>query len=358
MQRQMIAVVAISCVLISAGYAQTVNPVTGPVPRMHGPEQQASTAAATGSTSGPVANPNAVGMDQSVITLKGGCEPKDDITPSKDCVSNVTRAQFERLTTALQPDMSAEAKRGFAANYGKLLVFSDAARALHLENDPNVQQIMQFLANQVLAEGLKRHYMEQFARPSDQQVQEYYSQNSAKYLEASLQRVIIPHKQEAGDKPKPSEAEVTAAAEKIRQRWVAGEDPAKLQQAAFEAAGLKSASVPSIDMGVKRPGSLPVNQDAVFQLKAGEISQPYSDPAAGYIYKVVSVRQIPLSEVKDSIVKTLQQQQLQDKLEAIGKSATPVLNEEYFGPPPAAGAPATGGRPAPGAGPQSGNPPK
>ena len=358
MQRQMIAVLAISCVLISAGYAQTANPGAGPVPQMHGPEKQAPTAAATGSTGAPVANPSAVGMDQPVITLKGGCEPKGDITPSKDCVSNITRAQFEKLTTALQPDMSAEAKRGFATNYGKLLVFSDAARALHLEDDPNVRQIMQFLANQVLAEGLKRHYAEQFARPSDQQIQDYYNQNSAKYLEATLQRLIIPHKQEAGDKPKPSEAEVTAAAEKIRQRWIAGEDPAKLQQAAFEAAGLTSATVPSVDMGAKRPGSLPVNQESVFQLKAGEISQPYSDPAAGYIYKVVSVRPIPLSEVKDSIVKTLQQQQSQQKLEEIGKSATPVLNEEYFGPPPAAAAPATGGRPAPGRIPQSGSPPK
>lgn len=358
MQREMIAVLAISCVLISAGYAQTSNPGTGPVPGMHGPEKQASTTAATGSTGAPLANPSAVGMDQPVITLKGGCEPKGDITPSKDCVSNVTRAQFEKLTTALQPDMSTEAKRGFATNFGRLLVFSDAARALHLENDPNVQEIMQFLTNQVLAEGLKRHYMEQFARPSDQQIQEYYNQNSAKYLEATLQRVIIPHKQDAGDKPKPSEAELTAAAEKIRQRWIAGEDPAKLQQAAFEAAGLTSASVPNVDMGAKRPGSLPVNQEFVFQLKAGEISQPYSDPAARYIYKAVSVRQVPLSEVKDSIVKTLQQQHLQDKLEEIGKSATPVLNEEYFGPPPAAAAPATEGRPAPGGGPQSGNRPK
>jgi phage gp29-like protein len=101
-----------------------------------------------------------------------------------------------------------------------------------------------------------------------------------------------------------------------------------------------------------------VNQESVFQLKAGEVSQAYTDPAATYLYKVVSARQIPSSDVKDSIVKTLQQQQLQDKLEAIGKSAAPVLNDAYFGPPPATPSPATGGRPGPGSPPQSGNPPK
>jgi hypothetical protein len=72
----------------------------------------------------------------------------------------------------------------------------------------------------------------------------------------------------------------------------------------------------------------------------------------------VSIRQVPLSEVKDAIIKTLQQQLLQDKLESIGKSATPVLNDEYFGPAPAAVAPAMGGHPGPAGPPQSGNPPK
>jgi PPIC-type PPIASE domain len=258
----------------------------------------------------------------------------------------------------LQPDMPAETKRGLATNYGRLLVFSDAARALHLENDPNVQLILQFVTQQVLAEGVRRHYSEQFAHPTDQQIQAYYDQNSSKYLEATLQRIIIPRKPGPGDKPEATEAERNAAAEKLRQRWVAGEDPVKLQQAAYEGASVSGAATPDVSLGARRPGSLPVNQESVFQLKAGEISQVYTDPGAAYIYKVVSIRQIPLSEVKDSIVKTLQQQQLQEKMEEIGKSATPVLNDDYFGPAPPSRAPAMGGRPAPGGPPQPGPPTK
>ena len=101
-----------------------------------------------------------------------------------------------------------------------------------------------------------------------------------------------------------------------------------------------------------------MNQEGVFQLKAGEISQPYTDPAALYLYKAVTVREIPLGEVRDSIVKTLQQQQLQDKMEAVGKSATPDLNGEYFGPPPAATPAAPGARPGAVGAPPPGNPPK
>ena len=39
MQRQIITVLAISCVLISAGYAQTASPAA-PLPRIHGPEKR------------------------------------------------------------------------------------------------------------------------------------------------------------------------------------------------------------------------------------------------------------------------------------------------------------------------------
>ncbi|HEY4901107.1 MAG TPA: hypothetical protein VIH91_09860, partial [Terriglobales bacterium] len=226
MQRQIIAVLALSCVLITAGYAQTTSGGAVPVPRAHGAGRPA--AAATADSGASTANPSKVGMDEPVITLKGGCEPIGDITPAKDCVSTVTRAQFEKMINALQPDMAAEAKRGFATNYARLLVFADAARALHLENDPNVLQIMQFVSQQVLAEGLKRHFTEQYAHPSDQQIQDYYNQNSSKYLEATIERIIIPNNPGTGDKPEASGAQAAATAEKIRQRWVAGEDPVKL----------------------------------------------------------------------------------------------------------------------------------
>ena len=49
---------------------------------------------------------------------------------------------------------------------------------------------------------------------------------------------MIPRTVATGDKPKPTDAEEKAYAEKIRERWVAGEDPVKLQKEAMEHAGL------------------------------------------------------------------------------------------------------------------------
>ena len=141
MHRRLIVTLAISCALSSLTYAQQPGPEAAP-PRHHKSGQGQTDAA-----------PSTVGMDQAVITLKGGCQPFEGIQPAKDCVRSVTREQFEKVTHALQPDMTAESKRNFANNYAKLLVFADMARALHLEDDPTVKVLLQFVSQQVLADG-------------------------------------------------------------------------------------------------------------------------------------------------------------------------------------------------------------
>ena len=68
-----------------------------------------------------------------------------------------------------------------------------------------------------------------------------------------------------------------------------------------------------MNIGARRPGSLPEAHEGVFELKAGEFSPVYSDPAAFYIYKVVSVREVPLSEVKAQITQTVAASEVQRK---------------------------------------------
>ena len=58
-----------------------------------------------------------------------------------------------------------------------------------------MQEIFTFAQNQILAEALNQHYMEEYAHPTDQQIQDYYDQNQKKYLEVTLQRIIIPMQQ-------------------------------------------------------------------------------------------------------------------------------------------------------------------
>ncbi len=275
-------------------------------------------------------------MDQAVITLKGVCQPKAGATmpPAADCVSSMTREQFERMTKALQqpgkPPMPPDVLRNFASQYSKLLVFADAARQIGLENDPRVQEIFKFARNQILTDALNQHIVQEYSNISDQQIDDYYKQNPKLYVEVTVQRIMVP-RTVANGQPKPTEAEAKAYAEKIRARWVAGEDPVKLQKEAMDHAGLGN-SAPDVNLGGRRPGTLPEAHSSVFDLKPGEVSQVFVDPGSLFIYKVISTRQVPLSEVKASISSTLQRQMILAKIDEIQKSATIDLNEAYFGP--------------------------
>ena len=62
------------------------------------------------------------------------------------------------------------------------------------------------------------------------------------------------------------------------------------------------------------------------------------------LHRLLAVRRTNNRQQVPQLPDRLQQHQLQDELEEIGKSATPELNEQYFGPSPTTSGPATGGR--------------
>ncbi len=362
----------LSCAITCTTYGQQPSPQqTPPPPAPAGQNAPMPGMAANPAPASPAPAVTNVPMTEPVITLKGACESKAGSAPPAGCVTSLTREQFEKLTNALQsPDkgpVPPEVKRRFATQYSKVLVFADAATELGLQNDPRVQEKYRLAMAQILAEQLNQHYTDEFSHPTDQQIQAYYDQNIKKYNEVTLQRIIIPANQGGPDKPKPTDAERTAYAETIRTRWVAGEDPVKLQKDVMEHNGVTTTS-PDINVGARRPGTLPQAHEAVFELKVNEISPLYSDQAAGYIYKVMSTRQVPLSEVKASISQTLQQQMFKDKIQQVQNAVTVTLNDAYFGPDVPAtvprnairpgGPPMPGGRgpmaPPPGAGPGPG----
>ena len=342
MLRTTLMALAIACTLSCASYAQdSAAKPQPPTPAANGAAQTASTAPAPAP---PAANippsTSVVPLTEQVITLKGACQPKAGSTETPSgCTSSLTREQFEKLVKAVsQPDrpMPPDVARNFASQYAKLLIFSDAARAMGLQNNPRVQELIQVTTNQVLAQELNQQITEEYSHPTDQQIEDYYKQNSKKYVEATLQRIIIPRNQGTAEKPKPSDDEQKAYAEQIQKRWVAGEDPEKLEKEATEHSGLTTPPA-NVNVGPRRPGTLPEAHESVFDLKPGEVSPVFSDPASFYVYKVVSVRTVPLSEAKESIATTLKRQLVTDKIQQIQSSVTPVLNDTYFGPEKPAG---------------------
>ncbi len=284
------------------------------------------------------ASPQSVVPNAPVITLPKLCDPG---APPR-CKKVITKAEFETIVDAINPEMPPAGRRSLATQYARVLATDIEAAKLGLEQDPKVQEMLRLARMQVLAQELTKALQKKFKELSPQELQSYYNDNKPKFEEVTLRRVMVPKPAPTEAKPA-EEAAVKATAEKVRARAAAGEDLDKLQKEVSESASNKTATapgsqpaaniaIPATNLGPRRRGSLPLAHEQVFDLQPGEVSQPLDDMSGYYIYKVESKRQLPLDDVKAEIERTLQGQKMQDAMQAIAATATPELNETYFGP--------------------------
>jgi hypothetical protein len=280
-----------------------------------------------------------VAPDAPVITIDGLCEDK----AANPCKTVITKEQFEKMVDAIQPNMPARARRQFANRYSNALVMSAKAHELGLDQGPKFEQRLQLARTQILSQSLSQSIQEKAAQISDQDIQDYFDKNKADFEEATLHRVFIPRvQQQPASKVKLSAAEeakqsaagekaMKTEAEKIRAAAAAGGDLNKLQAEAFLVAGIKTKS-PTTDMGKVRRSSLPQGQTSVMDLKTGAVSELLSDQSGYFVYKVGAKETPTLDSVKEEIKGTLRSQRMQEQMQAVQKSATPALDEAYFGP--------------------------
>jgi hypothetical protein len=355
--------------------------------------------AAPNPTAPPAGNPGApasaapakgseseVAPETPVITVPGVCHTPASraktgaaAASKEDCKTVVTRAQFEALANALQPNMNAQTKRRLADVYPRLLVMAQEARKRGLEDKAAFKELVQFNRLQILSQELGRTLKEEADNVPQTEIEKYYKDNPEAFEQATLLRIYVPKdkqeppakadteaKEETAEdtakdagKQKADEEAMKTTADDIQKRAAKGEDFDKLQKEAYQAAGIQGAAAPT-NIGQMTRNQIPVNQRAVLDLKAGEISQLFTEPNGYYIYKVVSKTTKSLDQARDEIRTTLSQQRLQDAMTKYQQESKATLNEAYFGSPGPAMPPrmGPGGPPAgPGGRPQPPTPP-
>jgi hypothetical protein len=274
-----------------------------------------------------------------VITINGLCADKPAVSSGApvpaDCKTVITRAEFEKIAGAINPQMNPSMRRQFAEVYPRILLLSHEGKKLGVENDPHYQEMLQFATLQILAQDTARKLNDKAGEVSDQQIQQYYKDNASKFEQFTLQRIFIPKPEDTTGTtekgtPPPKPEQVKALADKIRAEGVAGADFDKLQTEGFDGVGLKS-SVPNTKMENLTRGSLSAEQESVFDLKDGEVSPVFSDGGGFYIYKMVSRKMPPLDSVREQIKRTLQSENLKKSMDAVLDSAKTEYNDNYFG---------------------------
>jgi hypothetical protein len=359
------------------------------------PAQPAQAPAAAGSKAPEAVDTSAsVPANAAVITITGVCAPQPKPVAAKgtvakptaapkdpaDCKTVITKAEFEKLINALAPNATMQQKKQLANVLPRYIAMSDAAKKQGLDKRPEFAETVNFAKMQILTNELQRKVQEDAASIDSTKIEDYYESHKETFQQFSLDRLFVPRnkqiqataelKDEDKDekltdeqkkeketekaseekaKTEQGEQEMTKLADSLRQRAVAGEDFAKLQKEAFEAAGMKIES-PTVTLPKVRRSGLPPAHAAVFDLKVGEVSQVINDSGGHYIYKVDSMEQLTVDQAKQEIQSTLQSQRQKEMLDKLNGSFKSETNEAYFGPPGPATPP---GRPGmmPGRGP-------
>jgi len=261
-----------------------------------------------------------VSPDMAVITIKGLCD-KSSASP---CQTVVTRAQFEKLTNALLPNMKPSLQLQIAHAYPDLLEMAQAAEARGVDKTARFQERIAFARLQILSQELVRQIDEESSQISDKDIADYYRDHAADYQTVTMERIFVPKQQ--GD----SSDKMLRVAEELRAKAVAGEDFMALEKEAYEAAGMTQVP-PNPSLGNVKSASLPQNHASVLGMKPGEVSQVLSDSTGHYVYKLDSRDAQSFDQAKNEIHKILQNGRKEQIMQELRRPFTTELNPSYFG---------------------------
>ena len=326
----------------------------------------------------PVDTSASVPADAVVLTIDGVCAPQprtvaakgattkpasagakaaDTKTAATGCKTVITKAEFEKLVGALAPNPTPQQKKQLAGVLPRVIAMSTAAKKEGLDKTPQYDETVKFVKMQVLTNQLQRKIQEQASDIKPEEIEKYYKDHPEMFEQYNVDRIFVPRTKqvdaeakeedekdekltdeqkkakEAAEKAKTDEAEqaMTKLAQDLRTRAAAGEDMAKLQKEAFDAAGMKIES-PTVNLPNVRRTGLPPAHSAIFDLKQGDVSQVISDAGGHYIYKMNSKTAMPLDQAKNELHGKMQNDRMREKMDSLNNSFKVETNEAYFGP--------------------------
>ena len=240
------------------------------------PRQNAGCRRARQTSAPPASN---VPMNEPVITLKGACQPRAGSRAATGCVCSMTREQFEKLTNALQPPTRSGAARRQAqlrlpireaadlrptprASWAWRTIPRCSRSSLRQKPDPGRGAESALRGRVRASDGSADRRLLQAEHqevPGSHAAAHHHSAGSrhrrTSQSPAKLSRRLTPRRSGSAGSPV-----------KIRPSW---------KKKPWSTRG-QPTPPPDVNVGARRPGSLPEAHEAVFDLKAGEISPVFS----------------------------------------------------------------------------------
>jgi PPIC-type PPIASE domain len=292
-----------------------------------------------------------VGPDDPVITINGFCGEAG--LQGNTCKTVITRTQFEKLVEALQPGMPLPLRLKVANAYARNIRMSASAEKRGLDKTLAFEEEMRYARMQLLSQDLDRALRADASNISEADVDDYYEKNKPSFEQVTVARIFVPPQkriEETHDgqvsagklseaQEKASSDSMTEVAADLRARAANGEDPDKLQIAAYAEAGIERTAADTRLEKVRR-ATLPPQHESVMDMKPGEVSEVFSDPGgAHFIYKMINKETLTLKDVQAEIRTAIADQRYRNSIKSFQGDV--VFSDAYFNPPRSLTAPSS-----------------
>ncbi len=262
-----------------------------------------------------------------------------------------TAAELERFINALPPQIQQNFNRDrkeFVRQWALLMHLSNMAQQEKLDSQSPTKERLEYTRMQVMVQAKMDAAARTVSIPPEE-LKKAYDDNKDKYNQVKIKVIYIPFVADPGKQSAPGakkmlpEAEAKAKAEDLVKQIRGGADFVKLVKEHSEdaASAAKDGDFGTLHKSDTLPDAI---KNAVFALKAGEVSDPVRQANGFYIFRAEEAGIQPYDQVKDNIFKELQQKKFQQWFEETRKGVDVKFeNDVYFSTPPApAGAPAGG----------------
>jgi parvulin-like peptidyl-prolyl isomerase len=249
----------------------------------------------------------------------------------------LTVGELRSFVRSLPPQMQQAAlrdRKALVQQYALMQKLSEMAETAKLDERSPTKEMLRFNRMYIMMTAQLNHTMDTI-KVDEAEIEKYYRSHADKYAQAKVKVIYVSFASnpQAESDPKGkkylSEPEAKAKVEKILAEIRGGADFVKMvKQHSDDATSAEKEG----DFGtVRRADNVPeAIRNAIFALKAGDVSEPVRQPNGFYLFRAEEIGQRPVSEVKGEIINELKQAQFKNWMEEANRSVSVKIENEAF----------------------------
>ncbi len=271
--------------------------------------------------------------------------PADTVVATFGDGQKITFGELKKFMGVLPPQMQQLAlsdRKRFVEQYVLMHHLADLAEKAKLDQESPTKEQLAFNRMYVMMNAELNDAMNNIIIPPAEQ-QKFYEANKQRFSQVKVKVIYLSFssgKASSDSAKHRTEEEARERIAKLREQALNGADFVKLVKENSED---KTSAEKDGDFGtIRRSDKLPdAIRDAIFALKAGEISQPVRQPNGFYLFRAETITIRPFPEVQDEIFTELKQQRFRQWMEQTNRNLNVKYeNSEFFNQPQAAPGPA------------------